>query len=248
MSSLEKIDINNIPLHVAIIMDGNGRWALEQGKERMFGHQNGVQGIRNVIEAANSVGVRYLSLYAFSIENWSRNKKEVESLIYLFTKTVRNELNEFMNNNIRLITIGNLEAMPFYCQREFKIVIEKTKNNTGLTLIIALNYSSRWEIEEAIKKIAFEIHENNFDINSINENVISSYLSTSNIPDPDILIRTGRENRLSNFLLWQISYTELFFLSILWPDFSKENFWQIISDFQKRERRFGKVNHEYKSL
>jgi len=241
MSSLEKIDINKIPLHVAIIMDGNGRWAKEQGKERIFGHQNGIQAIRDAIEAASSIGVRYLSLYAFSTENWNRNKKEVDSLIYLFANTVRNELKEFMNNNIRLITIGNIEGMPSYCQKEFKIVIEKTKNNTGLTLIIALNYSSRWEIEETIKKIAFEIKENKIEINEINEHVISSYLTTANIPDPDILIRTGKENRLSNFLLWQISYTELFFLSTMWPDFSKENFWQIISDFQKRERRYGVV-------
>jgi undecaprenyl diphosphate synthase len=245
MSALKNIDPNNVPSHIAIIMDGNGRWAIEQGKERIFGHHNGAQAVRNAIEAANTVGVKYLTLYAFSTENWNRNNDEVETLIFLIANSVRNELEDFMKNNVKLITIGNLKAMPCYCQEEFKIVIEKTKNNSGLTLIIALNYSSRWEIGEAVKIIAEQILENKLELNDINEYAVSSFLSTSNIPDPDILIRTGKEYRLSNFLLWQISYSELFFLSIMWPEFSKENLWQIIYDFQLRERRFGMTSDQY---
>ena len=245
MSALKNIDPNNVPSHIAIIMDGNGRWAIEQGKERIFGHQNGAQAVRNAIEAANTVGVKYLTLYAFSTENWNRNNDEVETLIFLIANSVRNELEDFMKNNVKLITIGNLKAMPCYCQEEFKIVIEKTKNNSGLTLIIALNYSSRWEIGEAVKIIAEQILENKLELNDINEYAVSSFLSTSSIPDPDILIRTGKEYRLSNFLLWQISYSELFFLSIMWPEFSKENLWQIIYDFQLRERRFGMTSDQY---
>lgn len=233
-----------VPTHIAIIMDGNGRWAKEQGKERIFGHQNGIQAVRNAIEAANDAGVKYLTLYAFSTENWNRKKDEVEAILFLMARSICNELENLMNNDIRLICIGNLQAMPYHCQEAFNFVLEKTKHNTGLTLIIALNYSSRWEIGEAVKKVATQIFENKLNINDIDENTLRLFLTTSNIPDPDILIRTGREHRISNFLLWQISYTELFFLPVLWPDFTKEHLWRIIHEFQSRERRYGKTSEQ----
>ncbi|MDR1112826.1 MAG: isoprenyl transferase [Bacteroidales bacterium] len=242
MSAFSYIDTHNAPVHIAIIMDGNGRWAKEQGKERIFGHQIGVQAVRNAVEAASDAGIKYLTLYAFSTENWNRKKEEVEALIFLIANSVRNELENLMKNNVRLVTIGNLYAMSDDCQEAFNFVIEKTRHNTGLTLVIALNYSSRWEIGEAVKKIATQILENKLKINDIDENTMRLFLATSDIPDPDILIRAGREQRISNFMLWQISYTELFFLSVMWPDFTKEHLWQIIHEFQSRERRYGKTS------
>jgi undecaprenyl diphosphate synthase len=244
MSALSSIDTTKIPTHIAIIMDGNGRWAKEQGKERVFGHQNGIQAVRNVIEATNDIGVKYLTLYAFSTENWNRNQNEVEALILLMASSVRGELDNLMSNNVRLLTIGNLYDMPSDCRKEFNFVIDKTQHNTGLTLIIALNYSSRWEMGEAVKKIAAQILENKLHVNDIDENTMRMFLTTSDIPDPDILVRTGREYRISNFLLWQLSYTELFFLPVLWPDFTKEHLREIIHDFQLRERRYGKTSEE----
>jgi undecaprenyl diphosphate synthase len=238
------IDKNNVPVHIAIIMDGNGRWAKAQGKERIFGHQSGVQAVRNVIEGANEAGVKYLTLYTFSAENRNRAKEEVDALIYLIVYSLQIELEDLMKKNVRLMTIGNLKSMPRECREEFQIACEETKNNTGLTLIFALNYSARWEIAEAAKQIASETRSGNLSPEMINEELFSSYLTTSNIPDPDILIRTGKECRLSNFLLWQISYSELFFSTILWPDFTKNDLWKIILEYQSRERRFGKTSEQ----
>ncbi len=239
MSILSLIDRKSIPVHIAMIMDGNGRWAKEQGKERMFGHQSGVQAVRNVIEGADEAGVKYLTLYAFSKENWNRNKREVEALMHLFAYSIRVELDNLMKNRVRVMTIGNLKALPTECRKEFLNACEKTKNNTGLTVIFALSYSARQEIGEAIKEIANQVIQGNLSVDKIDEHTLRPYLTTATIPDPDIVIRTGKECRISNFLLWQISYSELFFPSILWPDFTKNNLWQIILEFQSRERRFG---------
>lgn len=238
------IDKSNVPIHIAIIMDGNGRWAKTRGAERIFGHQSGVQAVRNVIEGANEAGVKYLTLYTFSAENWNRTKDEVNALIYLIVYSLQVELEDLKKNNVRLMTIGNLKSMPLECREEFQIASEETKDNTGLTLIFALNYSSRWEIAEAAKQMVLEACNGNLSLEDINEDSFSSYLTTSKIPDPDILIRTGKECRLSNFLLWQISYSELFFLPILWPDFTKNDLWQIIYEYQLRERRFGKTSEQ----
>ena len=226
------------PEHIAIIMDGNGRWAEEHGKERVFGHRNGVEAVRSVIEGAGEVGVKYLTLYAFSTENWNRPKEEVDALMELLIKAIQNELNNLMKNNVRLQAIGNIASLPQNCKNELHDAIEKTSTNTGLTVVLALSYGGRWEILNAVK----EIVKNNIGENYITEKTFSSYLNTCGTPDPDILIRTGREFRISNFLLWQIAYTELFFSDILWPDFRKENLFDVITVFQNRHRRFGKTN------
>jgi undecaprenyl diphosphate synthase len=244
VSVLSSIDKNNLPVHIAIIMDGNGRWAKAQGQERIFGHQRGIQSVREVIEGANEAGIKYLTLYTFSVENWRRSKEEVDALLYLIVYSLNAELEHLQKNSVRLMTIGNLQAMPLICREEFNIACEETQNNTGLTLIIALNYSSRWEIVEAAKQIALEALTGKLSLEEMSENSFSSYLTTSKIPNPDILIRTGKEFRLSNFLLWQISYSELFFSSVLWPDFTKNNLWQIILKYQSRERRFGKTSEQ----
>jgi len=225
----------NTPEHIAIIMDGNGRWAEEHGKERVFGHQNGVEAVRSTIEGAGEAGVKYLTLYAFSTENWNRPKEEVDALMELLVKAIHSELDNLMANNVRLQTIGNIESLPKKCQIELQDAIVKTKNNKGLTVVLALSYSGRWEIVNAVK----EIVKSNVKENELSENSFSSYLNTQHIPDPDILIRTGREFRISNFLLWQIAYTELFFSDILWPDFRKEHLFDIIAQYNTRQRRFG---------
>jgi len=232
---MKTIEIDNIPEHIAIIMDGNGRWAEEHGKERVFGHQNGVEAVRSTIEGAGEAGVKYLTLYAFSTENWNRPKEEVDALMALLVKAIHSELDNLMANNVRLQTIGNIESLPEKCQIELQDAIDKTKNNKGLTVVLALSYSGRWEIVNAVK----EIVKNNVKENELSENSFSSYLNTQHIPDPDILIRTGREFRISNFLLWQIAYTELFFSDILWPDFRKEHLFEIIAQYNTRQRRFG---------
>jgi undecaprenyl diphosphate synthase len=231
------MNFKNIPEHIAIIMDGNGRWAEEQGKERIYGHQNGVQAVRNAIEAAGEAGVKFLTLYAFSTENWNRPKEEVDALMGLLVKAIQNELTNLMSNNVRLQTIGNTASLPEECQNELKDAIETTKNNSGLTVVLALSYSGRWEIVNAVK----EIVKNGVDEKELTEKGFATFLNTAQIPDPDILIRTGRERRISNFLLWQIAYTELFFPDILWPDFSKKHLFEIIAEYQTRQRRFGKT-------
>jgi len=240
----ENINIIHIPTHVAIIMDGNGRWAQAQGEERIFGHQNGVQAVRNAIEAAAELGVKYLTLYTFSTENWNRPKEEIDALMDLLISAVDKELDNLMKNQIRLKAIGNSQDLPKNTYNKLSDAIEKTKHNKGLTVVLALSYSARWELTDTMKRIGNALKDGSISVDQINENLIQSFLCTRNIPDPDILIRTGKEQRISNFLLWQIAYTELFFLDTLWPDFTKNDFLKVVQEFQTRERRFGKISEQ----
>ena len=230
-------NLERIPEHVAIIMDGNGRWAEEHGKERIYGHQNGVEAVRDVIEGCGEIGVKFLTLYAFSTENWNRPKEEIDALMGLLVKAIQNELSNLMQNNVRLHAIGNIASLPVECQKELQDAIETTKNNSGLTVVLALSYSGRWEIVNAVKKMI----KNNISEDNITDRSFAACLNTNNMPDPDMLIRTGRECRISNFLLWQIAYTELFFPNILWPDFRKTHLFELITEYQMRQRRFGKT-------
>lgn len=225
-------------------MDGNGRWAVEKGHDRIYGHQNAIDAVRSVIEGAGEIGVKYLTLFSFSTENWNRPKYEVDALMSLFVKCIHSEMDNLLKNKVRLLAIGDLTTLPEDCQSELNDALEQTKNNTGLSVVLALSYSSRNEITHSMKLIAEKVKNNILQLDDINEDTINQHLYTHKIPDPDILIRTGREQRISNFLLWQISYTELFFSPILWPDFRKEDLWSIISDFQNRERRFGKTSEQ----
>jgi len=244
MDLKDSIDIKKLPEHVAIIMDGNGRWAKIRGNKRVFGHKNGVKAVRNVVEAAGEIGVKYLTLYAFSTENWKRPAFEVNALMSLFISAVKNEGRKLMQNNVKLDAIGQLHNLPKDVQDNLNQIIEKTKNNTGLNLILAISYSSRQEITEMVKKISVKLANNEISENDINEELISSNMQTAKIPDPELLIRTSGEYRISNFLLWQISYAELFFSNVLWPDFSKQHFLEAIVNFQKRERRYGKTGEQ----
>ena len=245
MSSLKsKIDLEKLPEHVAVIMDGNGRWATQHGKPRVFGHKNGVKSVREVSEACAELGVKHLTLYAFSTENWGRPSFEVNALMSLLVETVRKELSTLNDNNIRLMAIGDLKKLPAKSHKALLEGIENTKNNTRMNLILALNYSSRWEIVEAIKGIAMEVQSATIDPNHITDEMISNYLTTKDIPDPELLIRTSGEQRISNFLLWQIAYAELYFTEVFWPDFDREQLYAAIIDFQKRERRFGKTSDQ----
>jgi undecaprenyl diphosphate synthase len=245
MSSLLKdIDLNKLPAHIAIIMDGNGRWAKTHGKPRVFGHKNGVLSVREVTEASAELGISYLTLYAFSTENWSRPSFEVNALMALLVDTVKRELSTLNKNNIRLQAIGDLSKLPDMTRKTLLEGIEQTKNNTRMTLILALNYSSRWEIVEAVKKIATQVKDGLLSANDITSDIFSEYLTTKDIPDPELMIRTSGEHRISNYLLWQAAYAELYFTSVLWPDFRKEHFYQAILDFQGRERRFGKISEQ----
>ncbi len=243
-SILQQPDLNKLPSHIAIIMDGNGRWAKTQGKPRVFGHKNGVAAVREVTEAAAELGVKYLTLYAFSTENWSRPSLEVNALMALLVETVKSELSTLNKNNIRLQAIGDLTKLPDRTRKTLLDGIDQTKNNTRMTLILALNYSSRWEIVEAAKKIATEVSEGKLKINDINNDIFSQYLTTKDIPDPELMIRTSGEHRISNYLLWQAAYAELYFTNVLWPDFRKAHFYEAILDFQNRERRFGKISEQ----
>ena len=225
-------------------MDGNGRWAQAQGEERIFGHQNGVQAVRNAIEAAAELGVKYLTLYTFSTENWNRPKEEINALMDLLISAVDKELDNLMKNQIRLKAIGNSQDLPKNTYNKLSDAIEKTKHNKGLTVVLALSYSARWELTDTMKRIGNALKDGSISVDQINENLIQSFLCTQNIPDPDILIRTGKEQRISNFLLWQIAYTELFFLDTLWPDFTKNDFLKVVQEFQTRERRFGKISEQ----
>jgi undecaprenyl diphosphate synthase len=241
MSSFkEKIDISKLPEHIAIIMDGNGRWAKERGYDRIFGHQNGVTSVREITEAAAEIGIQYLTLYAFSTENWSRPQSEVEALMELLIDTIEKETPILNKNNVRLLAIGDLSRLPGNAGEKLQRCILQTSKNTGLALVLALSYSSRWEITNAVKEICKSVQAGTHSIESINEELISNYLTTKSIPDPDLMIRTSGEERISNFLLWQIAYTELYFTEAHWPEFRKENFYQAIYKFQQRERRFGK--------
>lgn len=243
-SILQQPDLNKLPSHIAIIMDGNGRWAKTQGKPRVFGHKNGVAAVREVTEAAAELGVKYLTLYAFSTENWSRPSLEVNALMALLVETVKSELTTLNKNNIRLQAIGDLTKLPDRTRKTLLDGIDQTKNNTRMTLILALNYSSRWEIVEAAKKIATEVSEGKLKINDINNDIFSQHLTTKDIPDPELMIRTSGEHRISNYLLWQAAYAELYFTNVLWPDFRKAHFYEAILDFQNRERRFGKISEQ----
>ena len=238
------LDKNNIPKHVAIIMDGNGRWAKQKGEMRIFGHTNGVESVRESLTAAAEIGVKYLTLYAFSTENWNRPKEEVAALMDLLVKAIYDEVEELNEKGVRLETIGNTSILPVSCREALAKAKDKTKDNNKITLILALSYSSRWEIAQAVKTMAEESISGKLDVETINEDLISSYLSSSDFPDPELLIRTSGENRVSNFLMWQLAYTELYFTETLWPDFKKEHFFKAIKDYQDRERRFGKTSEQ----
>jgi len=235
------IDKKNIPTHVAIIMDGNGRWAKQKNEERFFGHKAGAEAARIVTEAASEIGVKYLTIYAFSKENWNRPKEEVHNLMNLLIQGVNDNLNDLNKLNIKLHIIGDKKTLPDNVVEATEKSMNKTKNNNGLNLIIALNYGARWEIINAVKNIVKETKEGKISYNEIDENFFSNYLLTKDFPDPDLLIRTSGENRISNFLLWQLSYSELYFTPVLWPDFKKQEFINAIKEYQKRERRFGKI-------
>ncbi|MBK8626282.1 MAG: isoprenyl transferase [Saprospiraceae bacterium] len=244
----DNINIDKLPKHIAIIMDGNGRWAKTQGKPRVFGHKNGVTSVREVTEAAAEIGVEFLTLYAFSTENWSRPTIEVNALMTLLVETVKRELSTLNKNNIRLQAIGDLSRLPEKTRLALLEGIEMTKNNSRMTLVLALNYSSRWEIVEAAKKIAAQVLNGELAIDQIDNGVFSNNLTTKNIPDPELLIRTSGEHRISNYLLWQAAYSELYFTNVLWPDFRKDDFYLAILDFQNRERRFGKTSEQLSEI
>ena len=243
-----KIDTERLPKHVAVIMDGNGRWAKQKGKPRVFGHHNGVKSVREISEAAAEIGVKYVTLYAFSTENWNRPKFEVDALMTLLVTTIRKEIKTLNKNNIRLQAIGNLEHLPPKCYKELQEAIEKTKTNSRMTLVLALNYSGRWEITNAVKKIGAAVKSGELDIDNITDDTIQAHLNTHNMPDPELLIRTSGESRVSNFLLWQIAYTEFTFLDLFWPDFRREHFYEALVDFQNRERRFGKITEQVEGV
>jgi undecaprenyl diphosphate synthase len=244
MSIREKIDIEKLPAHIAIIMDGNGRWAIHHGKDRIFGHHQGVESVRNIIEASAELGIKYLTLYAFSTENWGRPDDEVIALMGIMIQSLNNETYTLLKNNIRLTAIGDFERLADDVRERLFETIKTTSVSTGLNLIIAISYSSRWEITEAAKKIASETCKGIIDADTINEDKFEKYLTTYGVPDPDLMIRTSGELRISNFLLWQLAYSELYFTEKLWPDFGKEDFYNAIFDYQNRERRFGKTSEQ----
>ena len=238
----DKLDMNRIPQHIAIIMDGNGRWAKARGHERSFGHQAGVESVNHITEAATNLGVKYLTLYTFSTENWNRPEKEVTTLMSIILTAIEEEL--FMKNNVRLRVIGDMSRLPQDVQDRLNECMEHTSKNDAMTLVLALNYSSRWEITDAVQRIATDVKNGKLESDAVNEQTISSYLNSSFMPDPDLLIRTGGEIRLSNYLLWQSAYTELYFCDTFWPDFDKEELYKAIYDSQQRERRFGKTSEQ----
>jgi len=244
MNWKSRIDKTHLPEHVAVIMDGNGRWAKQQGKPRVFGHRNGVKAVRNTAEAAAELGIQWLTLYAFSKENWRRPKKEVGALMGLLVDTLGKEVKTLNENNIRLQAIGDLDLMPDRNRKALIRGMEDTRTNTGMTLILALNYSARWEIAEAAKKLTKQALLGEISPEDITEDRMAEALTTTGVPDPSLLIRTSGEKRISNFLLWQIAYAELYFIETLWPDFSKEDFYQAIVEYQSRERRFGKISEQ----
>ncbi len=235
-----------IPTHIAIIMDGNGRWARRHGLPRIAGHREGVESVRDIVEACGQLGIKYLTLYAFSTENWKRPQDEVSMLMRLLMKALRDEADKLNRNNVCLKAIGDISKLPNPVQNELLDAIVKTQNNTGLNLLLALSYSGRWDITQAVKKIFYDCQVGNLNIDSINEDIISKYLSTQGIPDPDLLIRTSGEFRVSNFLLWQLAYTEIYISKLNWPDFRRDELYKAIADYQKRERRFGMVSNQLK--
>lgn len=246
MNLLESINTDNLPKHLAIIMDGNGRWAKQQGFLRAFGHENGTKSVKETIKTCAKIGIEFLTLYAFSTENWNRPKLEVDALMKILINSLRKELTTLQENNIKLNAIGNLEKLPKSAQKELMDVIEKTKNNTRLTLTLALSYGSREELVNAIKIISNKVKNNIISIDSLDDSIINEHLYTQNLPDVDLLIRTSGEHRISNFLLWQIAYAELYFTDVLWPDFKEQDLYEAIISYQKRERRFGKTSEQIK--
>lgn len=246
MSLKEQLVKEKLPNHVAIIMDGNGRWAKKRGNSRVFGHKHGVNAVREVTEASAELGIGYLTLYAFSTENWSRPKTEVDALMSLLVATISNETSTLMKNNVRLNVIGCKSNMPSKVVKQLEECIAQTSSNTGLTLTLALSYSSRWEILDAVKRMVTDARDGKIIEDQIDASLFSSYLSTAGMPDPELMIRTSGENRISNFLLWQLAYAELYFSPVLWPDFKKEDFYTALVDFQGRERRFGMTSEQLK--
>ena len=244
---IDTIIPEKIPRHIAIIMDGNGRWANDKGQERLFGHSSGVKSVREAIKTAIELGVSYITLYAFSIENWNRPKQEVDGLMDLLISSIANEIEEFNENGVRLLTIGDINNLPENCMLSINDAVSRTSENSKLTLILAVNYSSKWEITQAVKTITESVNNNELAITEITENLIQRHLSTNSIPDPELLIRTSGEYRISNFLLWQIAYTELYFTEILWPDFRRNDFIQAVIEYQNRERRFGLLSTQIDS-
>lgn len=241
---LEKINKQYLPRHIAIIMDGNGRWAKEHGQDRLFGHVHGVESVRNIVEGCVELGIEYLTLYAFSTENWDRPEYEVIGLMELLVNTIRDEAETLNKNNIKLHVIGDMSMLPEYARNELKEALDITSENTGLNLIMALSYSGRWELLNAVKNIAYEVKKGKMEIENIDQDTLQQYLCTSGFPDPELMIRTSGEYRISNFLLYQLAYAELYFTNVRWPDFRKENLYEAILDFQGRERRFGKISEQ----
>ena len=247
MQDLKKeINLTKLPVHVAIIMDGNGRWAKLQGAARIFGHQNGVTSVKETVEAAAELGIKYLTLYAFSTENWNRPGDEVSALMELLVKTIHAETPTLNKNNIRLLTIGDTNSLPEKCIKQLNEAMADTAKNTGLSLVLALSYSGKWEIIETVKQLAEDAKAGKLNPKDITEALFESKLSTKGIPNPELMIRTSGEHRISNFLLWQLAYTEFYFTDVLWPDFRKEHFYQAIINYQQRERRFGKTGEQIK--
>ena len=248
MSLKDSINIQRLPRHIAIIMDGNGRWAQEKGEDRLFGHLHGVESVRNIVEGCAELSIEYLTLYAFSTENWDRPAEEVSGLMELLIDTIRNEVPTLNKNNIRLHVIGDMSMLPTAARKELQEALEETQVNTGMKLVMALSYSSRWEILNAVKQIALDVKSGQLDCEAITPPVFQRYLSTCKFPDPELMIRTSGEFRISNFLLYQLAYAELHFTATLWPDFRKENLYEAIIDFQNRERRFGKITAQLDNL
>ena len=246
MNLLQNIDALRLPKHIAIIMDGNGRWAKQQGLLRALGHESGTKSVRTTIETSAQLGIEFLTLYAFSTENWNRPKLEVETLMKLLINSLKKELKTLQKNKIKLIAIGNLEKLPKSAQKELLHVIEKTKDNNQMTLTLALSYGSREELVNAVRNICSKVKNNIISIDTIDDSIINEHLYTQNLPDVDLLIRTSGEHRISNFLLWQIAYAELYFTDILWPDFKEQDLYEAIISYQKRERRFGKTSEQIK--
>lgn len=244
MSLKEQIDKERLPQHVAIIMDGNGRWAKAKGLDRSFGHHEGVVSVRKIVEVANNLGVKFLTMYTFSTENWNRPEEEVQALMSLLVMAIKRETPDLMKNNVRLMAIGNLERLPSDARVTLLECISETSANTGTTVILALSYSARWEITDAVKRLVQKAVDHKICPDEITESVISEHLTTQGIPDPDLLIRTGGEQRISNFLLWQLSYAEFFFTDVYWPDFREEELYEAILYYQQRERRFGKTSEQ----
>lgn len=245
---LQNINKERLPRHIAIIMDGNGRWAKEQGKDRLFGHFHGVESVRNIVEGCAELGIEYLTLYAFSTENWDRPEYEVVGLMELLVKTIRNEVESLHKNNIKLHVIGDMNMLPEYARKELQEALDFTSNNTGLNLIMALSYSGRWELLNAVKNIAYEVEKGRLSVEEIDQATLQKYLCTGNFPDPELMIRTSGEYRISNFLLYQLAYAELYFTTVRWPEFRKKNLYEAIIDYQGRERRFGKTGEQVKEV